>query len=338
MEDIFTQGYVGVSRDPWSRFKAHVRNARVGDYYQLPELKNYLLSANSCFKIMLISDEDYCYELEANLRPKGYIGWNIRQGGRFGDTYSRLTHGLSKEDTVKWFYSQKQKYMSVCEEWSGRKGVEEFFRWASANMTELGENRDYLYIVDGGHISPENILLIPRIDMFLFNKEKYYSRVEGRELTISEWADYTGIRPNTISTRISRGWSVDESLNFRDRLVEKAPDWDKLEAMCLLENTLKTNNKIASDVGFNSTLKRLLKDYKLPNYVFEYADVTMPYGLWALRVPRKIAVDDFSDFIEIYDDYFMEHLSINAIAIKRGMNHSTVRHIVEEAENAEIIG
>jgi hypothetical protein len=74
---MFTQGYIGVTkygrqdRRYWEHQtvsgNAHLRNA----------IKKY----KTKMSILLVSNQDYCVDIEKKLRPKPNIGWNIVAGG-----------------------------------------------------------------------------------------------------------------------------------------------------------------------------------------------------------------------------------------------------------------
>lgn len=340
-ESILTDGYIGVSRQPHKRFLAHKNNALRGHYYQHRDFKSYLLRADAEFSILLVGEEEYCYYLENALRPKKYIGWNTSEGGVLS-LPDRKIHGLSNDPLVVWFYLKRSACSRVIKKWSGKQGILEFYKWAKINMPVIGQ--DEIYIVKDDYLRPSSIIVIPRGELYAWRYRKYRSESSGKSLTVLEWSEISNIRPNTISSRLCRGWGVDEAVGLKikppnqSRKRESLNDPYKLNAVSLLENTLMTEHHISVECGFNSTLKRVLKDFNLPKWMFSYAEITMPWGMFAIRVPRSVAVDDFYDFIEIYDDYFMEDLTINAIAVKRRMNHATLKNIIEEAENAKIIG
>ena len=76
--DVFTQGYIGVTKHIKARWKAHSEKT------ENEALKNAIKKYgwNSLIKkIILISDDQYCFDIEKKLRPKENIGWNINVGG-----------------------------------------------------------------------------------------------------------------------------------------------------------------------------------------------------------------------------------------------------------------
>jgi hypothetical protein len=76
--DIFSQGYVGVSKNTEARFKRH---SKYSDNQHLKAaIKKYGWD-NLIKQIILIGEELYCYNLEFKIRPDKQIGWNIAEGG-----------------------------------------------------------------------------------------------------------------------------------------------------------------------------------------------------------------------------------------------------------------
>jgi len=76
--DIFSQGYVGISRDPEMRWKYHSkRKENFNVRYAIHKFGWDKLVK----KVIIEADIDYCLEMEAKLRPTENIGWNIAKGG-----------------------------------------------------------------------------------------------------------------------------------------------------------------------------------------------------------------------------------------------------------------
>jgi hypothetical protein len=75
---MFSQGYVGVSKNPESRWFNHSRYSN--NQHLKAAIKKYGWD-NLIKEVVLISEETYCYDLEAKIRPIRQIGWNIAEGG-----------------------------------------------------------------------------------------------------------------------------------------------------------------------------------------------------------------------------------------------------------------
>lgn len=76
--DMFTQGYIGVTNNTNDRFEEHKNRTRNA------HLKNAIVKYgwdNLIKKAIIIADEAYCLMIEAQLRAKENIGWNIVIGG-----------------------------------------------------------------------------------------------------------------------------------------------------------------------------------------------------------------------------------------------------------------
>lgn len=77
--DMTTEGYVGITKDPVSRWAEHKRKAKTnGKAKVYKAMKKY---ADVQFDVILIGDRAYCEEIEIKLRPQHEIGWNIAIGG-----------------------------------------------------------------------------------------------------------------------------------------------------------------------------------------------------------------------------------------------------------------
>lgn len=340
MTDIRKEGYVGVSRRPESRFKAHKANTVHNYYYQDSSFREYLRREDAEYTVILIADEDYCYDLEYKLRPQKYIGWNVQVGGcKNAARGLRYKHGLSHRTEVKWFYNKRNMGVKVCKEWEGDEGLVRFVEWAEENMdvSKIKSGSGYFYIVVGDVLSPRNIQLVDDRSHRVRSNNKLYSRKLKKSKTICEWGEELGIKPNTISTRIARGWSADESLGLVPKKKVKHFDWDKEEAEVLLDTTLKNPHQIVKDLGIKQDLRRFLGDRGIPKYRFKYADIEMPYGYWALRVDRRVKTDDFGDFLEVYHRHFILNQSISLVANETGISKDVVESIIEEASCAKIV-
>ena len=74
--NLFTQGYIGISKDPDTRFKCH---QYTNNQHLSRALKKYTDDIE--LDVLLIGVEEYCREVERKLRPIKNIGWNICEGG-----------------------------------------------------------------------------------------------------------------------------------------------------------------------------------------------------------------------------------------------------------------
>lgn len=76
--DMFSQGYIGVSKRYKRRLWEHLNLSK--NTILIKAIKKYGWD-NLVKKEILISDFEYCFEIEKKLRPEKNIGWNIAVGG-----------------------------------------------------------------------------------------------------------------------------------------------------------------------------------------------------------------------------------------------------------------
>jgi hypothetical protein len=76
--DMFSQGYIGVSKNAERRWEEHLKKS---------ENRHFRFAINKygwdnlVKEQILIAEEDYCLDIERKLRPAVDIGWNIAIGG-----------------------------------------------------------------------------------------------------------------------------------------------------------------------------------------------------------------------------------------------------------------
>lgn len=76
--DMFSEGYIGISKDANARWKWHRKSK------ENPHLKSAIEKYgfdHLVKQVVLIADKAYCLEIEQKLRPSTKIGWNIAVGG-----------------------------------------------------------------------------------------------------------------------------------------------------------------------------------------------------------------------------------------------------------------
>ncbi len=80
--DLFSQGYIGVSKVPKKRLNEHFRLLKHGQH-ENPILMNAFkkYGIQLIQTVVLTGSESYCYEMEERIRPTDHIGWNINKGG-----------------------------------------------------------------------------------------------------------------------------------------------------------------------------------------------------------------------------------------------------------------
>jgi group I intron endonuclease len=113
--DIYTQGYVGVSKNMDRRINDHIRKLTTNTHTN-PHLK-YAFNKYGWEKVVVdifwCGEEKYCYVLENTLRPSKNIGWNITIGGHRGPGWpkgkkqSEATKKKAKSTRLKRYGDRK---------------------------------------------------------------------------------------------------------------------------------------------------------------------------------------------------------------------------------------
>lgn len=122
--DIFSEGYVGVtSRELVDRVAEHLKVARLEckGYSVLHSAINSIGIDNLICEVVVISDEDYAYDLEEKLRPDLRIGWNLAKGG-------------SKPPSKLGFSHSEESKLKISAIWKGKKRTPE-------NIAKSSESR-----------------------------------------------------------------------------------------------------------------------------------------------------------------------------------------------------
>lgn len=98
-DDPFAQGYIGVTVNFKRRVKNHKREVELGVHAN-ENLMEHLKNEKICLEILHEEDEQTCYKLEREYRPKMNVAWNIAPGGSEGGC-KRSGYTLPEEFRLK---------------------------------------------------------------------------------------------------------------------------------------------------------------------------------------------------------------------------------------------
>lgn len=162
------------------------------------------------------------------------VSSNLREGKVRGGTYScgcakieqKTVHNLSNTKLYKTLVSIKgrcknpnhpnyKRYggrgITLCEEWDGEKGFENFYNWAMQNGYRDGLTIDRTDNNKG--YSPNNCRWVTNKQNSNNTRNCKLMTINGESHTISEWADIKGIPPRVFYSRRQRGWSDYDVIN-----------------------------------------------------------------------------------------------------------------------------
>ena len=149
---------------------------------------------------------------------------NVRRGfttscGCFS-TESHMTHGKTGSSEWRSWSSMKARCSNPnSPEWRnyGQRGIGYCDRWKSFKnfLNDMGERPSGMTLdrIDNNEgYSPENCRWATNETQH--NNKRTNRRIphDGESLTISQWARRKSIRPNTLLTRLNRGWTIDRAL------------------------------------------------------------------------------------------------------------------------------
>jgi group I intron endonuclease len=104
--DMFSQGYVGVSKDLKKRWNDHAK--RTGNLHLKRAIKKYGWD-NLVKEVVLVAEETYCLMIEAKLRAEDKMGWNITKGGGMPPSALGMKFTRSEEWKQKQSVARKGK-------------------------------------------------------------------------------------------------------------------------------------------------------------------------------------------------------------------------------------
>lgn len=109
--------------------------------------------------------------------------------------------------------------ISVCTEWLNDFAI--FRQWAVENGYD--ETAEYMKCTldrkdVNGDYEPDNCRWVDMKAQCNNRRNNHLLKYNGETHTISEWSEITGIKHSTITKRLKRGWSVEETLTRRKKL------------------------------------------------------------------------------------------------------------------------
>lgn len=174
-------GYVGVTKDPQTRFKCHLRKNRV--------------PSNSEFKILFEGSREDCFNLEKQLRPSPGLGWNRAIGGSHG-WQTGFSHSEETKKILKQKWTDERKHLASLQ----RK---------EQNKKLIGQKRPKQSIAMSGENNPmygkpmldhvKEAIIKANTNRNPVNKQDNYCEHCGKRVSISVMKKYHGIgRKNCV--------------------------------------------------------------------------------------------------------------------------------------------
>lgn len=133
-----------------------------------------------------------------------------------GKTYTRL-YSIYRSMKYRCYYKGNPSYenygergITVCQEWLD--DFMNFYNWSMKNGYSDKLTLDRIDV--NGNYEPSNCRWAMRKEQQNNMRSNVFLEVNGERHTISEWAENTGLKRSTISSRLRRGKSPEEALKL----------------------------------------------------------------------------------------------------------------------------
>lgn len=212
-DDVFTQGYVGITICGFhNRLSQHMSMARKGKYRKA--FIDGLFSPTFMGEVLYEGSVTEIKEMERYYRPSINIGWNRAIGGDGGFCFK---HGLTKSPIKAAYYMMLSKTakesLPVCPTWLGDDGLEQF---AKDMLPIPPKHKLWRHDLTQGY-SKENCKWGTQKEIARYAERVATLVWEGEYHTYYELADKIGVKSNTLQYRLRRGWTMEEALNIVPR-------------------------------------------------------------------------------------------------------------------------
>lgn len=156
----------------------------------------------------------------------------VARNTKHGKTYSReyaVHQGMLKRcynKNARYYHCWGGRGIKVCRRWrfgiSGRSGFEVFY----ADMGECPSTRHSLDRIDNdGNYEPSNCRWATIREQSANRRTSVMLTVRGVTQTVEDWARSSGLRPNTIRSRLRLGWSPLEAITHKPNSFRHRPNW-----------------------------------------------------------------------------------------------------------------
>lgn len=338
--DILTQGYIGVSTNVESRFSVHkscLKNKDSPVIYR-SDFREAMDEDDLVFEVILKSTQEYCLYMENKLRPSWCIGWNIAAGGNGGSP----RHGLyaTREYTIFVTVGSRAREagMSLSPEWAGEDGVSRFCKFYADNAVD----GKLMFLPSTGVIGEDSVVFQTRKDHV--RERNKVLNLDGEFYSVEELASNYGMRPNTLSTRLSRGMSLKTALKIEEKEIRsvvigtrvfkyagKLDDQELLKLVQLYEDGMPIT-EIGRIIGMDSgNISRIGRKLGLERPQETYVDF-----LGNICLIGATSVLTRKDYDEI-KDMLMEGSTYTSIAKLVGITDSSMSSAIQRLKWKEYI-
>ena len=110
------------------------------------------------------------------------------------------------------FHNYGGRRITVCDEWKGREGFENFLKWSLENGYREGLSIDRIDV--NGNYEPSNCRWITQKEQSNNTRMNKILEYNGEKHTAKQWAEILGIPYKRLMKRLYSGWSVERAFEM----------------------------------------------------------------------------------------------------------------------------
>lgn len=183
-------------------------------------------------------------------RSCGCLRREVSRGRHYlGNPHRSKLHGVLRmvkkrcyDQTCEFYKNYGGRGVTVCDEWLGENGLDNFVMWAENNGYQRGLTLDRIDNEKG--YSPDNCQWATRKHQSNNKRNNIYISLNGETKTLAQWCEYYGVPYARVEARYTKmGWTIEDAL-FTQRY--KKPKGEYTNGKCSSKQTAEDRNSNVS--------------------------------------------------------------------------------------------
>lgn len=112
--------------------------------------------------------------------------------------------------SCKAYHNYGGRGITVCDEWSGENGFQNFFNWSMASGYKEGLTLDRIDV--NGNYEPSNCRWVDRVTQANNTRKNRLITYNGLRMTMAQWERHLNLNKGIIRNRLRRGWTDEEAI------------------------------------------------------------------------------------------------------------------------------
>ena len=148
-----------------------------------------------------------CYKKEVN-HQRFYLGGEDR--GRLRSVL-RMAKLRCEDSSNEFYHNYGARGITVCDEWHGDDGFDNFYDWAMSHGYKRGLTLDRIDNNKG--YSPDNCQFVTMKCQSNNKRNNVYVTIDGVTKTLTEWCDFYNVPYSRVRVRYNAmGWDIEDAL------------------------------------------------------------------------------------------------------------------------------